>query len=89
MLRINQHDVRIATIGDATKLLHATGATVKLAVATNLEGFAQYSQEVITVRCYLLKGSVCDLTNGTSFSAASQILSLFSLVLIVITRFFS
>lgn len=49
LLRVNQHDVRLATVSDTTHLLQSTGASVSLALAANPEGFAQYSQEVAAV----------------------------------------
>jgi len=46
VLRVNQHDVRLATMTDAIQLLQNTGESVRLALANNTDGFAQYSPEV-------------------------------------------
>ena len=46
VLRVNQHDVRLASMTDAITLLKNTGESVKLALASNTDGFSQYSPEV-------------------------------------------
>jgi C-terminal processing protease CtpA/Prc len=64
IVRINKHNVRLATVEDAMSLMKQSGNTMTLTIASNVEGFAQYRDDIheVTseVRKVQLVSSSCD-----------------------------
>ena len=64
IVRINEHDVRLATVEDALSLLKQSGNEVSITLATNTEGFAQYRNDIhqvaIEIRSIVLNSPACD-----------------------------